>query len=437
MDKNIANNTASRPPHAKALLPFAVFLLFYFGISLATGDFYRIPMPVAFLAAAATAMCQDLRKPLRSKVNLFAKGMGDPDIMAMCMIFILAGGFAGAAKAMGAVEVTVQLAMACIPSQWLLLGLFVVSCFISLSIGTSVGTVSALTPIAVELTQSLGLTPGLPLGIVIGGAMFGDNLSMISDTTIAATRTQKVDMRSKFYANFFLATGAAVITLAVYWVLAPKIATAIPGEYPLSSFFLVLPYIAVLVLALLGINVMAVLLIGIFLAGIIGVGLGKILFLDFLAAAGAGINNMAETLIVALLAGGLLKVIRYNGGISFLIQLIERGIHGRRMCELGIAGLVAVVNIFTANNTVAIVVAGPIARDLAEKYKVPAKRSASILDTTSCVIQGLLPYGAQILVAVGLAGNQITPFGIIRYLYYPLILAIVLLISIAFAKKKA
>lgn len=429
---DITDYSFTRPPQARALIPFGVFLLFYFGVSLATGDFYKVPMPVAFLVASATALVMNHKASLRSKVELFAHGMGNVDIMSMCLIFILAGAFANTARMMGAVDGTVHLAIAMIPGKWLLPGLFLVGCFISLAIGTSVGTVVALAPIAMGLTQSLDVSPGLCLGVVVGGAMFGDNLSMISDTTIAATRTQGVEMREKFRANLKIALAAAVLTLVIYLFLSPKVTQPLPSDQA-GSVWALLPYLSVLVLALFGVNVMAVLLVGTALAGAIGIGNGSFSAWGFLDAMGKGVLGMSETLIVALLAGGLLKVIRYNGGISYLLNAIERRIHNRQGCELGIAGLVAVVNVFTANNTVAIVVAGPIARDLSDRFGVEPKRSASILDATSCVVQGILPYGAQILAAAGIAGSTlVSPLDIMRYMFYPYLLAVCLLVAILF-----
>ncbi len=438
----------NREPRAKALLPFAVFLLFYLGLSVWCGDFSKVPMPVAFLVASASALFLNRRAPLRSKIDLFAHGMGHVDIMTMCLIFILAGAFAGTAKEMGAVDSTVQLALAFVPSSLLLSGLFLVSCFISLSIGTSVGTIVALTPIALGLTDSLGISSGLCLGTVVGGAMFGDNLSMISDTTIAATRTQNVGMKQKFHANLKISLPAAFLCVLLYLFLGGASGNG-PGEgvggigvggafssghvtSGWGSVFNLLPYLSVLLLALCGVNVMALLMMGILFAGVVGILNGGFDFWGFLNAAGQGALNMSETLIVALLAGGLLKVIRSNGGIEYLLKLIERHIHGKRGAELGISLLVMAVNVFTANNTVAIVIAGPLAKDVSARYGVPPDRSASLLDTSSCIIQGILPYGAQVLVAVGLAGAGTSALEVLRHLYYPCILGGVMLLSILF-----
>ena len=429
---DIEDFSQDREPRAKALIPFGVFLVFYLGLSIASGDFYKVPMPVAFLVASATALVLNRKASLKSKIELFAHGMGNVDIMTMCLIFILAGAFASTAKAMGAVDATVNLALTFIPPNLLVGGLFLVACFISLSIGTSVGTVVALAPIAAGVTQNLGIPIGVCLGAVVGGAMFGDNLSMISDTTIAATRTQQVEMNRKFYANIKIEIPAAILTILLYLIFATHAGTA-PQVRPITFIDCckVAPYLAVLVLALFGVNVMALLMFGSVLAGTVGLLNGSFDFFGFLKGAGDGALSMSETLIVALLAGGLLKVIRYNGGIGYLLGLIERHIRGRRGGEFGIALLVSAVNVFTANNTVAIVIAGPIARDISERYGIAPARSASILDTSSCIVQGILPYGAQVLAAVGLAGAAVSAFDVLAFLWYPYVLAFFLILAIA------
>ena len=434
---DIEDFSASRGPRLRALIPFGVFLVFYLGLSIASGDFYKVPMTVAFLVASASALVLNRKASLRSKIDLFAHGMGDINIMTMCLIFVLAGAFAETARQMGAVDSTIQIALSFIPSNLMLCGLFVVSCFLSLAIGTSVGTIVALTPIALGITQTLGISGGLCLGAVVGGSMFGDNLSMISDTTIAATRTQGIEMREKFTANLHVAAPAAVITVLLYLILSHTGSGVEAKTLTLKMFLDVIPYLCVLILALAGLNVMALLMLGTLLAGIIGILNGSFTFWEFLTAAGVGARSMADTLIVALLAGGLLKVIRYNGGIEYLMKKIEHLISGRRSCEFGIALLVGVVNVFTANNTVAIVIAGPIAKDLARRYDVAPARSASILDTMSCIVQGMIPYGAQILSAVGLAGAaSVSASEVMKFLCYPYVLALCLFVSILFFRKK-
>lgn len=434
---DIEDFSANSGPRLRALIPFGVFLVFYMGLSIVSGDFYRVPMTVAFLVASASALVLNHKASLKSKIDLFAHGMGDINIMTMCLIFVLAGAFAETARRMGAVDSTIQIALSFIPPHLMLCGLFMVACFISLAIGTSVGTIVALTPIALGVTQTLGISGGLCLGAVVGGAMFGDNLSMISDTTIAATRTQGIEMREKFTANLHVAAPAAIVTVILYIILSHTGEPMAGRHLTLKMFLDVIPYLCILVLALTGLNVMALLMLGTLLAGVIGIINGSFSFWEFLAAAGVGARSMADTLIVAILAGGLLKVIRYNGGIEYLMKKIERLIRGRRSCEFGIALLVGVVNVFTANNTVAIVIAGPIAKDLAKRYEVSPARSASILDTTSCIVQGMIPYGAQILSAVGLAGAAaVSASEVMKFLCYPYVLALFLTGSILLAGRR-
>ena len=434
---DIEDFSANRGPRLRALIPFGVFLVFYMGLSIVSGDFYRVPMTVAFLVASASALVLNRKASLRSKIDLFAHGMGDINIMTMCLIFILAGSFAYTAKAMGAVDSAVNIALAFVPPNLLVCGLFVVACFISISIGTSVGTIVALAPIALGLTENIGVSMGLCLGAVVGGAMFGDNLSMISDTTIAATRTQGVDMRAKFYANIRIAIPAALLTVVLYLFLGHGSGAVDEKILNANAFLSVLPYLSGLVLAVLGFNVMALLIFGTVFAGVIGLLNGAFNFWGFLDVMGKGALSMSETLIVALLAGGLLRVIRYNGGIEYILLKIERHIRGHRGAEFGIALLVMVINLFTANNTVAIVIAGPIAKDIAERYQVDPKRSASLLDTASCVIQGIIPYGAQILAATGLAGAgmAVSSIELLKFLCYPYLLGICMLISIAASRR--
>ena len=434
---DIEDFSANRGPRLRALIPFGVFLVFYMGLSIVSGDFYRVPMTVAFLVASASALVLNHKASLKSKIDLFAHGMGDINIMTMCLIFVLAGAFAETARRMGAVDSTIRIALSFISPHLMLCGLFMVACFISLAIGTSVGTIVALTPIALGVTQTLGISGGLCLGAVVGGAMFGDNLSMISDTTIAATRTQGIEMREKFTANLHVAAPAAIVTVILYIILSHTGEPMAGRHLTLKMFLDVIPYLCILVLALTGLNVMALLMLGTLLAGVIGIINGSFSFWEFLAAAGVGARSMADTLIVAILAGGLLKVIRYNGGIEYLMKKIERLIRGRRSCEFGIALLVGVVNVFTANNTVAIVIAGPIAKDLAKRYEVSPARSASILDTTSCIVQGMIPYGAQILSAVGLAGAAaVSASEVMKFLCYPYVLALFLTGSILLAGRR-
>ncbi len=428
-----------REPRFKALVPFIVFMVFYLGLSIWAKDFYFVPMPVAFIIASATAFLLNRKQKFDEKVEIYAKGMGETNIMIMCLIFILAGAFSTVAKAMGAVDATVLIARHLIPPQFILAGFFLISCFISLAIGTSCGTIAALTPIAVGLIKAIGMPPALMLGAVIGGAMFGDNMSMISDTTIAATRTQNVAMRDKFITNFKMILPAAVLTVILYYFAGRNFLADDKLEAViLKHIFSVVPYVFILVGALLGMNVMSLLFCGIVMAGAVGFFNDSLTFKMILTEIGKGALGMSETLIVAILAGGLLALIRFNGGISYLIGKIEKMITSPRGCELGIALLVAAVNLFTANNTVAIVVAGPIAKMLSDKYGCNGRRIAGILDTASCAVQGLIPYGAQILIAVGIAkgaGINVPALGLTAALYYPMLLAVVLIIAIIRGRK--
>ena len=425
-----------KPANFMALMPFIVFLVFYLGLSVAARNFNSVPMPVAFLVASAAALIYDRTRPLDKKVDVFARGMGDTNIMIMCLIFILAGVFAAVAKASGAVDAAVIISRHMIPDSLFLVGLFAVSCFISLAIGTSCGTIAALTPIAAALVKTMHIMPELAIGAVIGGAMFGDNMSIISDTTIAATRTQDVAMRDKFIANLKMILPAAVVAVLIYLFIGfAHDAKAAEDLVPVSwgHIINVVPYILILAGALLGGNVILLLFCGSVLSGAIGIASGKMTFWNMLAVSGEGALSMSETLIVALLAGGLLAIIRVNGGIRYLLGWIEKRIAGKSGCELGVMLLIGVVNLFTANNTVAIVITGPIAKDLSDKYNCKPKRIASILDTASCVVQGLLPYGAQMLIAFGIAkaaGLNVTSLMLCCFAFYPILLALALFWSI-------
>ena len=428
---------ASVPPRASALIPFGVFLVFYLGLSVWAGDFYSVPMPVAFLVAGVAALVMRPRTPLREKLDCFTAGMGESNIMLMCLIFILAGAFAAVAKAMGAVDAAVLLTRHILPDDFILAGMFGVSCLISLAIGTSCGTIAAMTPIALGLLPGLPVAPDVMLGAVIGGAMFGDNLSMISDTTIAATRTQDVAMRDKFRANLLMVLPGAAAAMILYLFSgdAANPPAAAPAEW--HHALAVLPYVAVLVCALAGWDVVMLLVGGTILACAVGVLTGGFGFRTALDVCGKGVLGMSETLIVALLAGGLLAVIRHQGGVAFLMEKIAGSVRSSRGAELGIFALTGAVNLFTANNTVAIIIAGPLARELGKKFRCDPKRIAGILDTSSCFVQGLIPYGAQILIAAGVAktaGNPVSTLDLVEHLYYPWIMGLSALLCILFRR---
>ena len=419
-------------PSGFALVPFAVFAVFYVGLSLYAGHlgfempWYKVSMPVAFLVASAVSLMIGLR-PFDEKIETYARGMGEPNIMIMCLIFILAGAFATIAKGSGAVDAAVVIAQSLVPAKLMVAGVFLVSCLISLAIGTSCGTIAAVTPIALGFAGPLQLSPALLMGAVIGGSMFGDNMSMISDTTIAATRTQGVRMKDKFLANGLIAAPAALVALFLYAVSGSSAGMVETPAVTWQHFVLILPYAFVLILALVGFNVMALLFSGTVLSAAIGGLLGRFAFFDALDYLGKGTLGMGETLIVALLAGGLFRSVQANGGVKWLTDRIAKVIKGPRTCELGVFLLVSAVNCFTANNTVAIVIAGPIAKECADKFGAQPVRVASVLDTASCVIQGLIPYGAQILIAMGVAKGldmQIDSFSLLKCLYYQPILAL-------------
>lgn len=428
-----------------ALLPFGVFAVFYVGLSVWAGSlgldmpWYRVPMPVAFMVASAVSITLGRRRSLEERIEIYARGMGEPNIMIMCLIFILAGAFAGIAKGSGAVDAAVVIARALVPAKLMVAGVFLVSCLISLAIGTSCGTIAAVTPIALGFAEPLHLDSALLVGAVVGGAMFGDNLSMISDTTIAATRTQGVRMKDKFLANGLISSPAALVALFLYAMSGSGAGAVETPAVTWQHFVLVLPYVLVLALALAGVNVMALLFSGTVLSAAIGGALGRFAFFDAMDMLGKGTLGMGETLIVALLAGGLFKSVESNGGISWLTDRIAKVIKGPRTCELGVFCLVSAVNCFTANNTVAIVIAGPIAKECAARFNVDPVRVASVLDTASCVVQGMIPYGAQILIALGVArglGMSVASFSLIKCLYYPMLLAFAVLASIALSGRR-
>lgn len=409
-----------------ALTPLLVFLGCYLVVSLLAGDFYKMPISVAFIAASVYAVAVMRRMPFADRIGHFSRGASDPNILLMIWIFVLAGAFAESARSMGAVDATVALTLHLLPGSLLPAGLFLASCFVSFSIGTSVGTVVALVPVAAGLAGETSLSEAWLTAIVVGGAFFGDNLSFISDTTIAATRTQECDLRDKFRVNVRIVAPAALVTLGIYLVTGSV--AHVPTDPEPVAWVRVVPYLLVLVTAVAGMNVMKVLLLGIVSSGVIGLATGSFSLMEWCGGMGRGITGMGELIIITLLAGGLLEMIRLNGGIDWIISVMTRRISGRRGAEGTIAGLVSLANLCTANNTIAILTVGPIARRIADRFGVSRRRSASLLDTFSCFTQGLLPYGAQMLMAAGLTG--LSPLAIMRYLYYPVVLGVVTLLAI-------
>ena len=411
----------------KALSPLIVFLLLYLATSIIAQDFYKVPIAVAFLVSSVYALLT-VKGTMNERISVFAKGAGSSTMVLMLAIFILAGAFAASAKTIGAVDATVNFALRYLPEQAILPGIFLASCFISLSIGTSCGTIAALTPLAVGIAQHSGVSVPMMVGLVVGGTYFGDNLSFISDTTIVATQTQGCSMKDKFRVNIRIVAPVALLMLIVYCFLGERIST--PTDLGDVNFWLVLPYLAVIILAISGVNVLLTLSIGICLTGIIGISMGIFDVFGWFSAMNEGMMGMSELIIVTILAGGMLEIIRHNGGVELIIKTLTRNIHGSRGGEMSIAALTCLVNICTANNTIAIITTGPIAKDIAKRFHIDPRKSASILDTASCFTQGLLPYGAQVLIAAGL--SDLNPILIIPNLYYPILIGVALLLAILF-----
>lgn len=410
-----------------ALSPMAVFLLLYVAVSAFIGDFYKIPISVALLVASMWAIVIYRGRPLKERIETFSKAAADSDIIYMIWIFVLAGAFASVAKSIGAVDATVSFTLGIFPPRYIVPTLFVAACLISFSIGTSVGTVVALTPLAAQLAATEGGNVPFFVGVVLGGAFFGDNLSFISDTTIAATRSQGCSMQDKFKVNLWIALPAAVVTLLCYVLFVPEVAvTDVPEA---GDPWLMLPYLVVIVTAVCGINVTLVLTFGIICAVLLGM-LHGVSLLDIAGFAGSGIDGMGDLIIITLLASGMLGVIKACGGIDYILRVLTARISGLRGAQGTLAVLVGIVNLCTANNTVAIITVGGLAKDISMRFGVDPRKSASILDSASCVVQCLIPYGAQTLLATSLAG--ISPAAPFPYLYYPWALAMTLVLSIVF-----
>lgn len=413
-------------PNGWALMPLVVFLCLYLVTSLIVNDFYKVPITVAFLVASVYAVATTKGLSLNDRILQYSSGAANKNIMLMLWIFILAGAFAQSAKAMGAIDATVNLTLLLLPDNLLLAGIFLASCFISLSIGTSVGTIVALTPVAAGIAMKTDVSLPFMTALVIGGAFFGDNLSFISDTTIAATRTQGCVMRDKFRVNFLIAVPAALLVFIYYIIYGTQVESA--SEIHAIEWGKVIPYLIVLGTAIAGMNVTLVLLLGVLSTGIIGCIYGSFDLFGWFASMGEGITGIGELIIITLMAGGMLELIRFNGGVDYILHHLTSHVSNKRGAELSIAALVSLANFCTANNTIAIITVGPLANNIAEQFRVDKRKSASILDTFSCVVQGLIPYGAQMLIAAEL--TKLSPISIIGYLYYPIILGIVALLSI-------
>ena len=407
-----------------ALSPLAVFLATYLVTSIVCRDFYKVPVASAFLLASIYALLITPGK-ISDRIGIFSSGAGDKNVLLMIWIFIMAGAFAASAKAIGSVEATVNLTLRILPGKLILAGLFLAACFISMSIGTSVGTIVALLPIASGISTQAEISLPMITALIVGGAFFGDNLSFISDTTIAATTTQGCSMSDKFKANIWIAGPAAIIVTAIYIFIGFNL--DVHPQIGSIDIVKLVPYLTVIVLAILGVNVLVVLTIGLALCAAIGFA-GGMSWTGFLEEIGGGIAGMGDLIIVTMLAGGMLEIIRHNGGIKFIINGLTKGIKGRRGAEFSIAGLVGISNFCTANNTIAILTTGNIAKNISERFGVDPRKSASILDTFSCVVQGVIPYGAQLLMASSLVGIPATT--IIPSLYYPVTLLGVACLSI-------
>ena len=415
-----------------SISPMIVFLAVYTSSSIIAGDFYAASIIVSFLIACLYSIFIVRGKNIELRFAVLAKGAAKEDIMTMVLIFILAGAFASTAKQMGAIEATVNLTLSLMPMKMMLCGLFIASCFVSLSIGTSVGTIAALTPIACGIAEKTGQSLPLLVAVIVGGAYFGDNLSFISDTTIMATKTQGCKLKDKFRYNLKIALPAAIITLILYLIAGTEVSSVEISRD--INYLLIIPYLYILVAAICGLNVMLLLSTGTILAGMMGLMMNKLTLAEWSSAMNSGIMDMGELIIVTLLAGGMIEVMRETGGIEYLKTTLTSKIKSRTGAEISIAGLVILTDFCTANNTIAILTTGPLAKEISTLYKIDPRRTASILDTFSCFAQSIIPYGAQLLIAGGLA--CINPLEIIPYLYYPFILGIFALLYIIFKHEK-
>lgn len=417
---NDMNDTMTKG-NAAALLPIGVFLLIFLGAGIIFGNFYAMPAVVAFLIALFVAFMQNRQLKFEDKIRVIAKGVGEENIITMSLIFLCAGGFSGAVTAAGGVESTVNLGLSLIPTHFAVAGLFVIGCFISVSMGTSMGTIAALAPIAVGISEKTGFELSVCIASVVCGAMFGDNLSMISDTTIAAVKTQGCEMKDKFKANFLLVLPAAVLSILIFWIMTRNVSYSLEGDLK-YNLWEVLPYLIVLAGALAGINVFLVLISGIVISLIVGVAAGNIAVAEMFKVVGDGVTSMYDITVISILVACIVSLVKEAGGIQFILDLIKSRIRGKKGAQLGIALLALFVDMCTANNTVAIVMTGPIAKEISEEYGVDPKRSASLLDMFTSVGQGMIPYGAQLLSAATLTG--LTPVDILPNLYYPVLMGI-------------
>ena len=420
-------------PSGLALLPILVFLVLFIGTGVITNDFYAMPAVVGFLIALGVAFFQTKGKTFNEKITIVAKGVGDDNIITMCLIFLAAGAFSGAVSAAGGVDSTVNLGLSLLPPQIAVIGLFVIGCFISISMGTSMGTIAALAPIAAGISEKTDFSMAICIGAVVSGAMFGDNLSMISDTTIAAVKTQGCEMRDKFKRNFFIVLPAAIATVIVLFFITGG------GDFEIAeglsyNLLQVIPYILVLVAALVGINVFVVLITGTVLSVLVGLCTGSLAPSAIFSSIGDGVTGMYDITVISMLVACISALVKENGGFAFILEKIHNRIHTYKGAEFGITALISLVDIATANNTIAIVISGPIAKEISEDYGIESTRSASLLDIFASVFQGIIPYGAQLLSAASLTG--LTSFDIMPYLFYPYFMGVCGIISILLPRKK-
>ncbi len=416
-----------------AWLPVFVFLALFIGFGAVTGDFYLMPAYVGFFVALAVAFCQNPKMKIGEKMSVAARGSGEENIMVMCLIFLLAGAFSSSVTAAGGSISAVNFGLSILPANMAVVGIFLIGCLISISMGTSVGTIVALTPIAVGISEKASIPVALCVGAVICGAMFGDNLSMISDTTIAATRTQDCAMNDKFKENFKIVLPAAIVTFIIFFAMTFNASYAVEGDLS-YDLLRIAPYALVLITALLGVNVFVVLTAGTVFSLAVGMFYGDFGFMDIFTIMGNGMSGMFEIAILSMVVGAVFAMVRENGGIDYALGKIKSGIKTKKGAEMGIAAIASIADIATANNTVAIVIAGPIAKEISTEYGITPKRSASLLDIFASVFQGILPYSAQVLTAAVAAG--ITPVETIPYLYYPMLMAVSAICFILFTKDK-
>ena len=420
-------------PNGLALLPIIVFLILFIGIGVVQKDFYSMPAVIGFLIALAVAFLQTRGISFNEKISIIAKGVGDDNIITMCLIFLVAGAFSGSVSAAGGVNSTVNLGLSLLPPGIAVIGLFIIGCLISISMGTYMGTIAALAPIAMGISEKTDFPIAICIGAVVSGAMFGDNLSMISDTTIAAVRTQGCDMRDKFRKNFLIVLPAAIATIVILFFMTSGAHFTVSKDLD-YNIFQVIPYILVLVTALIGLNVFIVLIGGIAFSVIAGLATGAMKVSQIFTSMGKGATGMYDITVISILVACISALVKYNGGFAFILENIHKHIHSYKGAEFGVAALVGLIDCATANNTVAIVIAGPIAKEISDDYGIEPARTASLLDMFASVFQGIIPYGAQLLSAASLTG--LSSFDIMPYLFYPYLMAVCGIVSIIISKKK-